>query len=146
MAKRRLLAISVVVLLVAIARFLAPPALLRAKDRSAVDPGDGLMVIMNPIRDRSPENAAERVLRDLRAGRCETALGFLQPTRRADNCERERKYRITTWKLRDRTDKSEESRLFFAVFRGLSPIPSNMWITVRKSDGGWQPIDFECWY
>jgi len=137
--------LAVIAVLVVILLF-APPTLLRVKDPSAVDPGDGLLVVLNPARDRSAERVASHVLGELRSGRCEAALAFVGRERQSDLCERERKYRVRTWSLRDRKDVSSTTHLFFAVFRGHSSLPSNTWITLKRDRTGWRAVDFECWY
>lgn len=137
--------LAIVALCVAALR--APAVLYRFKDPAAVDPSAGLFVLFNPVRARFPEQAAEGVLRQLRSGKCATALAFVEPQRRNDICQRERAYRAVTWTLRDREDRPGRSRLFFSVSRTPLPLTeSNVWITVQSSAGRWRPVEFECWY
>lgn len=125
----------------------APAVLLRWHDRTAVDPGADLFVVLNPVRDRGPERAAQRLLATLKSGKCEDALVFVKPDRRRELCTREASYQPLTWKLRDREERPDSTRLFFAVYRApLPPSPSNVWITLRRTPGGWEAVEYECWY
>lgn len=144
---RKFLGITLaVVVLFPTALHIAPSKLLRLKDPSAVDPGDGLVVILNPARDRSPERVASQVFSKLRDGRYEDALRFVEAERRKDLCERERKYPVRRWSLRDREDAPRTTRLFFALFREDSMLPSNAWITLEKQASSWRTTEFESWY
>jgi len=123
------------------------PILIRLKDPATIDPSDGLDVVMNPFRDRGPEEAGNAFLTQLRAGPCERVLGFLSAERRIDLCARERFYRILSWQLRDRTDKRGSVKLFYGVCRLPLPLlPTNVWLTVVRTQAGWRVSDFECWY
>lgn len=125
----------------------APSVLFRWHDRTAVDPGADLFVVLNPARDRGPELVAHRLLSTLQSGRCDAALVFVDPDRRRELCTREASYKALTWKLRDREERPDATRLFFAVYRApLPPSPSNVWITVRRTPGGWEAVEYECWY
>jgi hypothetical protein len=116
------------------------PRLLRIKDPSAVDPSDGLIVIMNPLRERASEATGDDFLRRLREGPCESSLSFMPSDRRAEVCERERAYRIVSWKLRDREGKGDQVRLFYSVYRRpMLAVPTNVWVTVALVKGKWCP-------
>jgi hypothetical protein len=148
--KSRVVFFSCIVAVAAIAGmilFRFPTVLWRWKEPGSVDPGDGLVVILNPVRDRSPERAAERVLRELRLGSCDHALSFIDAERRTAVCRSESSYRPISWNLRDREESGDRVTLHYSVYRAPLPaLPSNTWITVRFKDGVWQAEEFECWY
>jgi hypothetical protein len=130
--------------------FVRPSVLLRLKDPSAVDPGSGLFVIFNPLRDRGPEQCAARFLALLRDGKCEQSIGTLRDSsRRLETlCREESEHRLTHWDMIDMKDESGKMRLHFKVFRASYGENGwgNVWVTVERSEQGWQVSDYEAWY
>jgi hypothetical protein len=119
------------------------PRLFRFKDPATVDAANGLFVVLNPLRDRQPERAADAFLRAMQSGRCEQLLGFYDAHSREDICGRERVYPITGWKLLDRSDTGDQVRLFYLTFR---PMPANTFVTLVRTTGGWRVQSYLCDY
>ncbi len=64
--------------------------------------------IFNPFRDTTPEQCAVPLLESLKGGRCSDLLTALPdgPDYRQRICEKEAKYPLVSWKLRNRTDRA----------------------------------------
>lgn len=95
----------------------------------------------------TPEEAADSLLRRLRAGEFDAA--FAQLPSGGINKEtqmRERQYRLRWWWLTGHEQKQAELKLKYRVVRGWLPVPSPVWITVARRDGKWRAIDFDAWY
>lgn len=81
--------------------FFSRPVLLRLKDLN--------IIILNPFRNRSAEQSAEDFLRLIKAGRCTEAMMFFPMNRNPNmTCEFEKDAPLTTWRLIDREDESQQ--------------------------------------
>lgn len=119
------------------------------KDHAAVDPGDGLYVIFNPFRDREPEKIAASLLELLKTRNCDELRKTNTVVKKvAPNCERETSYPIAGWELANREEQANEIKLHFKATRKNYPkhVYGNIWITMKKQDGHWQPETYEAWY
>ena len=67
------------------------------------DPITGF-IVLNPMRDRSPENSAEVFLKDLRSGKCS-----------ADCTGALNNHRISNWQLKNRDDRWGSVELYYRV-------------------------------
>ena len=115
--------------------------------REAGDPLDEpSFLILNPLRDRAPERAADEFLAALKAGRAEAALSPLHAPNGDTLQEKERQYRIAAWRLRNRTDSADRVRLFFRVVRVGGGDGDPLWLDVVKRGDRWQVASLECWY
>jgi hypothetical protein len=126
---------------------LAPPVLLRWQERGAVDPGDVMLVIMNPLRDREREKGAESLLEELRDGQCKAALAFIDADRAIDYCLSEAEAPLESWNVINRTDSRMGSQIHYQVLRkGYDSATGNVWVTVAQRGSEWMPTDYESWY
>jgi hypothetical protein len=118
--------------------------------REPGDPrGSPAWSLLNPLRDRAPESAAEDELRALRDGEVDRVFGRLRgSTRLRDEMRRrEAQYRLQAWSLNDRRDASSRVRLSYTCRRqGAAGSDSPLWITVEKVADRWQVVDLEAWY
>ena len=124
----------------------APPMLFVAVEPGAVDPGDVIVVIRNPLRNRGPEKPAVRLLRDLQSGNC-APIRALMPADAAHVCERERELRLLRWSLIGRKDSGAVSKMHYRVWRqGYGDAWGNVWISVRREESGYRVTDFSTAY
>ncbi len=75
--------------------------------------------IMNPLRDRRPEAAAETVLGELKAGNADSIRSLVRGDAEAEEhfFERESKYRVVSWRIGDRTQTSDKLSIHYWVRR-----------------------------
>lgn len=142
-------AITVTIDLVAAPYFAFSSVLIRFKDAAAVDPGDGLHVVFNPLRNRKPELVATSFLDLLQKDQCQEVKKVLKKIEYvASICEREAEHRLISWELANREDKSDQTFLHFKVKRtGYSDsIYGNVWVTVKKQNEKWLIENYEAWY
>jgi hypothetical protein len=105
--------------------------------------------IFNPFRNREPESRADRFLEQVGHGNCEQAIAALPHTAQYihDTCEREAKYPLASWHLKNRTDGPQNVRLYFQVARNnYDDIPGGVWITVEGHGEEWQVTRYESIY
>ena len=94
----------------------APACLLRIN----LDPGAVRLpyfAVMNPMRDRTPEQPADRYFRELGAGRVAAVSSFFGAKREV-MLEEETKYPPVSWKVTDRRDESNRVQITYRVNRG----------------------------
>lgn len=104
------IALLVVCVACLVALFFGPPVLFVAREPGAIDPGDVLFTVPNPIRNRAPEKTAAAFLEELRAGRCPEIVARAA-------CERERELRVLSWSLVNRNDHGRTSKIQYRVSR-----------------------------
>ena len=105
--------------------------------------------IFNPFRDRGPENRAEFFLTLLKEGKCEEATAILSftPERRQEVCGREANSPLLAWKLTNRTDNSDTTRMYYRAHRkNYHGYQGQLWVTVEKRGSDWQVAKYECFY
>jgi len=111
-----------------------------------------IWALLHPLRDRSPERSAEKILQALQEGRVEEALSrFPWPDadRRSAIRAEEAYYPIQAWKLVSRVDSPGAVKLYYSVTRresGASEefFSSPVWITLERSvtDVDWRAAKF----
>lgn len=113
------------------------------KDKAAVDSADGLFVIFNPFRDKTPEIEAEKFLEVLKNGNCEQ----LQSNVNID-CERENQYSLKFWQIVDREEKGNHINLHFkAYYYGdENNYYKNIGVTLQKDSNRWKVTNYGLWY
>ena len=106
--------------------------------------------ILNPLRDRAPERAANEFLKNLGTDECLKLLTFPNGERdwAEDTCAQERRYPLYYWSLIDRDDISQSVRLFYQGNRanGVDKIDTPIRLTVENLQGVWTVTWFECFY
>jgi hypothetical protein len=126
-------------------RAITSPVLVRFKDPSAVDPGDGLYVLFSPVRSRAPERVADKFFQRLKQGECGIGLTAIA----SEYCERERRYKITGWTLVDSAYNSDGSvGLQYKVYvdQGDQHDWRNAWVSVSFVRGAWEPSSYSTYY
>jgi hypothetical protein len=105
-------------------------------------------VVFNPFRDREPENTAQQLLNRLKKGECERAISNLFSA--ADLqiiCEKEAKYKLEDWDLRDRTDQDDTVSLHYRVKRADDPGYGGYGsINLQRSPSDWNVVDLSFIY
>jgi hypothetical protein len=95
---------------------IAPVRLLRfSLDPGAVQPR--MFVLLNPLRDRSPERIADGFLRQLAMGRTQSLVRFYGANREL-MLEEEVRYPPVSWRLSNREDHGQSVLLTYLVARG----------------------------
>jgi hypothetical protein len=135
-----LAAIAGVFCLLLVIRAATSPVLFRWKDPGAVDPADGLFVVLSPLRDREPERVASRFLASLRSGECRKDV--------VNSCESEARYPLTVWKFVDRRDGSPDTSLLYKMYRkNYRPGAwGDAWVTLVSEGGSWRVSHYDTWY
>jgi len=115
-----------------------------------------IWALLHPLRDRSPERSAERILKTLQEGRIEEALSqfkWSSPARKNDLMSREASYPVQAWKLISRADSLGTAELYYSVTRWDAPgskelFSSPVWITMvrSESDPSWSALRFRAIY
>lgn len=107
--------------------------------------------LLNPLRDRVPERAAEAVLGHLLRGDCSRAVAEMKLTndRRSAIAKQEYEHPLRSFRLINRSGVGTTTRLFYRITRARpAEADSPLWIDVRRSDSGdlWEVTRFETWY
>jgi len=105
--------------------------------------------ILNPLRDRSPERAADEVLEALRRGRYDEGADKLAepPAQRATIVQQEREHPLRAWKLIDREDTEGAVTLFYRRAWGDdSECDAPLWVSLRRRGDRWGITSFRGWY
>ena len=105
--------------------------------------------IFNPFRDRSPERSAEAFLTATRAGQCAQAMSPLVASsqHKQEVCEREQRYPLVDWRLANRTDQPDRTRMYYRAARtAYEGYEGQLWVTLEKSGEDWKVVQYECFY
>ena len=119
-----------------------PPILSRSPQKDPLS-GYPLQVSFNPIRDRSPETPANKMVAAMEAGKCRKELAdWFQDYRRKYAefiCKSEEQHPLVSWTLFDREDEPPLVILHYHVIRrdGQSTYPEDLWVTTMQKDGRW---------
>lgn len=113
-------------------------------------------VIENPFRERGPEDEAEKMLRDLKAGNCAQVLALpaVNAETIADRCSHEAASPLETWSIVDRSDIGKQTILVYTVDRtqhgetGHAENYSTLaWIDVEKiGEDRWRVLSYQSYY
>ena len=122
---------------------------LDTKDQEAAcdcgdDPMDGeRFELWSPFRDKQSEKAATSVLQAFQSGHCESIPAAQK------YCERERRFKVVSWKLTGRSADGDYVSLRYWVMRtaGNSAIfGDNVWVTVQRDGKAWKVTDVSLYY
>lgn len=99
--------------------------------------------ILNPFRNREPEDKAEAFLRLLEAGQCMQAMATLPttPENLQQLCDREEKFSLTSWWLVERTDELQRVRLLYRVHR--DSYGGRLAVVVERQGQEWRVTRYE---
>jgi hypothetical protein len=101
--------------------------------------------LLNPFRNREPEEAADDLLRDLGRGDVMAALGRVQSAERVspEIYAKEQKYSLRKWKLADRDDGADEVMLLYRASREPSErFDWDVRMRVQKRGDRWAVTEF----
>jgi hypothetical protein len=102
--------------------------------------------VMNPFRDRTAEKAAERFLRELRAGR-ETLRVVADAERREQLAESERKWPLQTWRIGAWEEHGGRAEILYWVRRGNGHHgEEEVWLAVDRTRIPPRVVDFGAVY
>jgi hypothetical protein len=115
-----------------------------------VNPDPGMIrprsyCVLNPLRDRAPERAAEELLAKLRAGRREDLQRIVDADRRGHILMREWQYPIRGWRLCWRVDGPRVSTLGYWVTRARCEGEEEVWLDLSCADR-WAVTGFSAMY
>jgi hypothetical protein len=122
---------------------------LETKDQEAAcdcgdDPMDGERFgLWSPFRDKESEKAAAGVLEAFQAGHCESIPAARQ------YCEREKRFRVVSWKLTGRSSDSDGVSFRYWVIRtagGNEGFGDNVEVTVQRDGKAWKVADVSLYY
>jgi hypothetical protein len=114
------------------------PVLLNLSDAGELRPA---ITILNPLRDRAPEVAAEELLLQLRHGQVAAVLRNVHGSAWSDQNEitdNEKRYPLKSWKLMLRQDTHGETVLTYRTLRLRNAQESTAVLAVRQTNGRWK--------
>lgn len=140
--RRRSVIILGVILAIALYLTLSGPVLLSISTGPMI--GDTGLTIFNPFRSRAPERCAESFLELMRTGHCEEALATVSTVAETHEvvCENERKYPLSSWRLRTREDDSHKSSLSFWYRRDGYEAEDRLFVWVEKEGEEWRVTNY----
>jgi hypothetical protein len=132
-----------------------PPVLSRSTDREPIS-GYPLRVTFNPVRDRSPERVAARLVEAMRTGHCSEELAsWFRDYRRPYAqfiCNAEQQHPIVSVRLFDREDRPPLVILHYKAVRqnsgsGTDAYTEDLFVTAQAAqNGGWSVTKYGALY
>jgi hypothetical protein len=101
------------------------------------------IVLWNPLRDRAPEEAADRVLGAIQSGKCGTIVAAQKI------CDRENRFKIVSWKPTEMESGEDSVGYRFWVKRtsnGHDGADGPVWMTVQRQGAAWKVTDVSAVY
>jgi hypothetical protein len=108
------------------------------------DPVDGArFALLNPFRDRAPENAAIQVIRTFQAGKCQEIPQL------KDYCKHDRFIVMSDWKLTGKA--ADPGGIVYRFWVTWTVIGGNsdghpVWVTVQPDGKGWKTTDVSTYF
>jgi hypothetical protein len=122
------------------------PVLLRIPPDDTIRPR--YYCLLNPLRDRAPENVAESHLNELREGRVEIISPYIGENKYL--LEKEKEWPIQSWRVGGREDAADKSELMYWVKRGngysKGGYEEEVRFTIVRSGGSWEVESFGAIY
>ncbi|MCW5970577.1 MAG: hypothetical protein KIT57_24550 [Blastocatellales bacterium] len=150
MVKLLLLASSAIVVVFVGLYWARSNAVLYRFDKAAAkSTGGPSFSIFNPLRDRSPEHAAEGLLEQIKTQGCVQAMTNLplDQERRQYLYDMEETHRLISWRLANREGASNKIKIFYWIRRHpYNDFNRQLWVTVEKQGEQWKVVDYESWY
>jgi len=104
--------------------------------------------LLNPFRNKAPENVAETYLNELRDGRSDVISSYIGE--RQDIPGKENQWPIQSWRVGNREDISDKSEIMYWVKRGngyaTGGYEEEVHFTVVRSGGSWELESFRAIY
>jgi hypothetical protein len=111
--------------------------------------GKNDLTLLNPLRQRGPEQVAAIFLASLQTGKClDLPLQMFQnATTRAAACSIGSHYQLKSWTLRGRTVSNNEIGLGYSVaWGGMSEQSDPIWIWSVRQGRDWQITNADTYY
>jgi hypothetical protein len=122
------------------------PVLVRVPPDSNIRPR--YYCLLNPFRDKAPENVAETYLNKLREGRADVISSYIGEGK--DIPEKENQWPIQSWRVGNREDISDKSEIMYWVKRGNGyatvGYEEEVHFTVVRTGGSWELGSFRAIY
>lgn len=122
------------------------PVLLRVPPDSNIRPR--YYCLLNPFRDKAPENVAETYLNKLREGQVDVISTYIGE--RKDIPEKEKQWPIQSWRVGNREDITDQSELMYWVKRGngyfTEGYEEEVHFRMVRSGGNWEVKSFSAIY
>jgi len=142
----QILALLIVGLTVTLFLLRSHPVLLRIPTDDTIRPRS--YCLLNPFRDKRPEDVAEAYLNKLREGQVEVISLYIGENKYIP--EREKEWPIQSWRVGDREDATERAELMYWVRRGngysIDGYEEEVRFTVVRSGGRWEVKSFGAVY
>ena len=122
------------------------PVLLRVPPDSNMRPR--YYCLLNPFRDRAPENVAETYLNKLREGQVDVISSYIGANKYIP--EKEKQWPIKSWRVGNREDASDKSEIMYWVTRGNgysnSGYEDAVYFRLLRSGDSWELKSFSAIY
>lgn len=121
------------------------PVLIRIPDPDSVR-GKPLFLVLNPLRDREPEKAAETFFEKLKDGKCLEATADLIAEKSDHICRKQIEYPLKGWNLVDIERKNNSFELIYNHISGDPATREDMTIWIEKRGQDYQVTAFVIGY
>jgi len=121
------------------------PVLIRVPDPDSVR-GRPLLLVLNPFRNKQPENAAELFFEKLKAGKCLEATAHFAPEKSDRICRKQIEYPLKEWKLIDIETKNDSFDLTYNHISGNPAMGEDMLIWIEEREQDYQVTGFVIGY
>lgn len=142
----QVLALLIISLTVVLFLLRSRPVLLKIPPDNTIRPR--YCCLLNPFRNKTPENVAEAYLNQLRTGRVEVISPYIGENKYIP--EKEKKWPIQSWRVGSREDGTERSELMYWVTRGngyfKDSYEEEVRFTVVRAGGTWEVKSFSAIY
>jgi hypothetical protein len=142
----QILALLVIGFTVALFLMRSRPVLLRIPPDDTIRPRH--YCLLNPFRDKAPENVAQTYLNKLREGRIEVVSPYVGESRYI--LEKEKEWPIQSWRVGNREDDADKSELMYWVKRGngysKGGYEEEVRFTIARSGSSWEVKSFGAVY
>ena len=142
----QILAIMIVGLTALLFLMRSQPVLLRVPPDSNIRPR--YYCLLNPFRNKAPENVAEKYMNELRAGRVDVIYPYIGANENIP--EKEKQWPIQSWRVGNREDVSDGSEIMYWVTRGNgyseSGYEDSVYFRLLRSGRGWEVKSFSAIY
>lgn len=142
----QILAIMIIGLTALLFLMRSQPVLLRVPPDGNIRPR--YYCLLNPFRNKAPENVAEKYLNELRAGRVDVISPYIGANENIP--AKEKQWPIQSWRVGNREDVSDKSEIMYWVTRGngysKSGYEEAVYFRLLRSGLGWEVKSFSAIY
>jgi hypothetical protein len=125
------------------------PVLFRFRDPTNVNPELGVTLILNPLRNKEPEQSAEQFLSSLKSGLCKDAFAAMpiQEEGKSAWIEEEQAHPLKDWIMTNRVHNRGKIELVYLVRRDdYDFYGSGITLYLEKQDSNWRVTEFVAYY